>query len=201
MADNIQRGSADRARVAGSGFTVFTWAAQPILYARQISHQSQPPVAQPVAIHPMDAPYAVEIVTPQAAGPGTIVLELYELYGQDVWERLSGLGKANGRGPVDIVGIFKAVADTPNPIRVFKFIKPPSIRGRKMTPYTVEYHNVIVSGVEEGETIQVGTMEVLKQLQLQYTHTTKGGRNDVLTNTSLGNGARDATAAPPNSYR
>lgn len=197
--DNILRGHTDRARVAGSGFTVFSWGTDPILYARQISHMSPQPVGPgPVPIHPMDTPYPVEIITPQAASMGTITLELYEHFGSQVWERLEHLGKSNGRGPVDIVGIFKAVANAARPIRVFKYVRPPMIRGRKMEPYTEEYHNVIVAAIEDGETIEVGTMEVLKQLQLNYTHMTRGGRNDVLQNVNLGN---DSTVRPPTQYR
>ena len=113
-------------------------------------------------------------------------------------ERLAGLGKATGDGPVDIVGIYKAIANTAKPIRVFKYVKPPSIRGRQMRPYTEEYHNVIVASVEDGETIEVGTMEVLKQVQLQYTHMTRGGRNNVLNNLNVG---RDSSTSPPSRYR
>jgi hypothetical protein len=196
---NQLSGHTDRARVGGSGFTVFTWANSPILYARQISHQSPQPVGPgPVPIHPMDTPYPVEIITPQAAGVGNITLELYEHFGSQVWERLSGLGKSSGDGPVDIVGIYKAVANTDKPIRVFKYIKPPKIRGRQMKPYTEEYHNVIVAAIEDGETIEVGTMEVLKQLQLQYTHMTRGGRNNALSNLTIGN---DSSTTPPTNYR
>lgn len=197
--NNILSGHTDRARVAGSGFTVFAWGKDPILYARQISHMSPQAVGPGVVpIHPMDTPYPVELITPQAASMGTITLELYEHFGSQVWERLAGLGKENGRGPVDIVGIYKAIANTERPIRVFKYVRPPKIRGRQMAAYTEEYHNVVVAAIEDGETIEVGTMEVLKQLQLNYTHMTRGGRNDVLQNITLGN---DSTVRPPSQYR
>jgi hypothetical protein len=78
----------NRVRVAGSGFTVFTWQGQPIAFAQQISHTSPQGVANPSAIQPMDEPYPVQVVTPAASGMGTLVLRLYELYGQQVWERL-----------------------------------------------------------------------------------------------------------------
>jgi hypothetical protein len=139
----------------------------------------------------MDAPYPVEIVTPQAASMGVITLEFYEHYGSQIWERLKGLGNDTAEGPVDIVGIFKAVANTPDPIRVYKIIRPPDIRGKKMAPYTEEYHNVVITAVEDGETIEVGTMEILKQIQLAYTHITRQGRNSVLNNVALP-GTRDS---------
>lgn len=193
MADDLL-GARNRARIAGSGFTVFTWDNKPILFARQIKHDSPQPVAGTVQIHPMDEPYPVELITPQAAQMGQLTLELYELYGGQVWERLASyLGgdpkgtssvtsdsvTGSGKGPVDIVGIFNAVANTPNPIKIVKYIKPPKIRGRQMKPYTEEYHNCVISAVADGETIEVGTMEILKQITVNYTFMTRGNRNPV----------------------
>lgn len=203
--DNQLNGSTDRARVGGSGFTVFTWDNEPILYARQISHRSPTPVgAGTVPIHPMDTPYPVELITPLAATMGELVLELYELYGSNVWERLSTFATKNNQGPVDIVGIFNAVANTSKPIRILKYIKPPKIRNKQLSPYTQEYNNCVVSQVMDGETIEVGTMEVLKQMVVNYTHITQNGRNDMLpTKASLNGfaGANDNTSTPPSGYR
>jgi hypothetical protein len=69
-----------------------------------------------------------------------------------------------------------------------------------MDPYTEEYHNCVVSMVTDGETIEVGTMEVLKQMVVNYTHLTRGGRNDLLKKTNLGN-VRDASDNAPVSNR
>jgi hypothetical protein len=192
MADDLT-GARNRVRVGGSGFTVFTWDDKPILFAKQIDHVSPTPVAPTREIHPMDEPYPVELVTPQAAGMGTLTLQLYELYGGQVWERLAsylggdsaaaGLTKdtvtGKGHGPVDIVGIFNAVANTPSPIRIVKYIKPPAIRGKTMRPYTEEYHNCVISTVEDGEQINVGILEVVKNVVVNYTYMTRGGRNPM----------------------
>jgi len=185
---NELSGRRNRARVGGSGFTVFAWMNKPILFARQISHQSPAPVGPgTVPIHPMDTPYPVELVTPMAATMGTITLELYELYGSTVWERLTELEDLpKAGGPVDIVGIFKAVSNTKKPITIFKYIRSPSIRGASFKTYTEEYHNCVVSQVMDGETIEVGTMEVLKQMVVNYTHITREGYNSVLTKGALG---------------
>jgi hypothetical protein len=186
-------GAQNRARVAGSGFTVFTWENKPILFAQQIEHISPTPVAPTVPIHPMDEPYPVELITPQAANMGQITLELYELYGAQVWERLASyLGgdskiTGTGKGPVDIVGIFRAVANTPNPIRIVKYVRPPAIRGKKMAPYTEEYHNCVISNVIDGERISVGTMEIIKQISVNYTYMTRGGVNPVVDGTRSAN--------------
>lgn len=165
--------STNRARVGGSGFTVFTWQAKVIAFARQISHTSPQPVGPGATpIHPMDSRYATEIITPAAAGPGSLVLELYELYGQEVWDQLEIL-----TGASDIVDIFERVANSKDPITMVKFVRPPNLRGKSMTPYTEEYHNCVISQVMNGETIEVGTMEVLKQITVMYTHMTRGGKS------------------------
>lgn len=178
----------NRARVGGSGFTVFAWQNKPILFSRQISHVSPAPVGPgTVPIHPMDTPYPVELMTPMAATMGTITLELYELYGSTIWERLEGLNESPEKGgPVDIVGIFKAVSNSPKPITIFKYIRSPSVRGKPSQTYTEEYHNVVVSQLANGETIEVGTMEIIKQMVVNYTHVTIGGNNSVLEKTNLG---------------
>src|SRR3954464_292066 len=112
-------GVRNRVRVGGSGFTVFTWQSQPIGFARQIGHTSPAPVGPgPVAIHPIDEPYPIQVITPAAAGMGTLTLELYELYGGKVWDRLGAKVNTNSntrvvgddqttlRGAVDLVDVF-----------------------------------------------------------------------------------------------
>lgn len=168
MADPIQ----NRVRVGGSGYTVFAWSGRLLAFANQVAHTSPAPVGPGATpIHPMDEPYAVEMITPAAAGPGSLTLEFFELYGSQVWERLNGL-----EGAVDIVDIFRKQAAMENPIRVVKYIRPPVLRGKRMAAYTEEYNNAIVTNVVDGETINVGTMEVLKQITIGYTHLTRDGR-------------------------
>lgn len=181
-------GATSRARHGGSGFTVFTWNAKPIAFARQLSHSSPQPVAAPAAIHPLDSAYPVEIMTPLAAGMGQLQVELYELYGQQVWDRLAHL-----TGATDIVEVFHRVANTPQPITMVKYIKPPLIRGKVMKPYTFEYHNCVITDIGDGESIEVGTMEVLKTISVAYTHMTRAGRNIFTggSQVSLPNDVRD----------
>lgn len=193
-------GPRGRARVGGSAFTVFAWDNQPILFARQISHQSPAAVGPGTTpIHPMDTPYPVELITAQATTMGTVTLELYELYGSNVWERLRTLGRSDGQGPVDLAGIFQAVAARNKPVRIFKYIRPPRLGGGNMKPYTEEYNNCVVSQLVDGETIEVGTMEILKTMVINYTHITRGGRNELLRKSNLGN-QRDSHATPPTTY-
>jgi hypothetical protein len=177
----------NRVRVGGSGFTVFTWDGKPIAFAQQISHTSPQGVGTgPVAIHPMDEPYPVQVVTPAAAGMGTLVLRLFELYGQQVWERLGAEFGVQGTnveryfnqatdsaplaGAIDLVDIFIRIAEQDTPIGIVKYIKPPKLRGQQMAPYTEEYHNCVITNVADGE------MEVTKDITVAYTHMTRGGR-------------------------
>lgn len=161
--------TSQRARLGGSGFTVFTWDGQLIAFARQISHTSPTPVGPgPTPIHPMDEPYPVEIITPAASNIGTLTLELYELYGKKVWERLVNLS-----GTIDLVDIFIQVAKRDKPISLVKFVRPPTLGGKRIPAYTEEYNNCVITNVLDGETIEVGTMEVLKQITVAYTFMTR----------------------------
>jgi len=91
-----------RVRVGGV-FTVFTFGGFPITFCQQVSYTSPQPVGGGMsAIQPMDEPYPIEIITPVAAGPGQIVLNMFELFGSGgtaskVWDRLGlSLGAKNG---------------------------------------------------------------------------------------------------------
>lgn len=161
----------DRVRVGGSDFTIFHWLGRPIAFAQEVAHTSPEPVAAPVAIQPMDARRPVQVITPAAAGMGTLTLTLIDLYGAQVWERLSGLA-----GSVDIVDIFMKVASLSDPIHMTKVIQPPTLAGINFNNgqafYTETYHNCVITGVVDGEQINIGTMEILKQITVAYTKKT-----------------------------
>lgn len=188
----------NRVRVGGSGFTIFTFAGQPIAFAEQIAHTSPQPVAAPVAIHPMDEPYPVQVITPAAASMGSLTLRLYELYDEKVWDRLGAYidGKSNPspfdgvssnnlaleqggilKGAVDIVDIFIRIAEqNPGDVNVVKYIRPPLISGTSSAPYSEQYHGCVITDVQDGEQIGVGTMEVTKIVTVAYTHITRGSK-------------------------
>lgn len=200
-------------RRAGSGFTIFTFAGQPIAFCQQVQHTSPRPVGQGAsAIQPMDEPYPVEIITPAAAGMGQIVLNLFELFGTNgkaskVWDRLgatlggsssstnpfgspntSGLGNtsninaigANGpfQGLVDIVDIFIQQAQlTPQQMQIVQFIRPPALVGASTaTPYFLQYVGCVITDVQDGEQIDVGTLEVVKQITVAYRYVLRDGQ-------------------------
>lgn len=190
---NVNR---NRVRVGGSGFTVFAFMGQPIAFCQQVAHTSPAPVgAGAVAIQPMDEPYPVQVITPAAAGMGSMVLNLYELYNAAVWDRLGAdvgfsgghpilpsdqntqsLGQNILSGAVDIADIFVRVAEQqPGDLKVVKYIRPPKIAGQAGQPYHEIFHNVVITNVIDGEQIEVGTMEVIKQVTIGYTHKTRPG--------------------------
>jgi hypothetical protein len=171
--------NAKRYRVGGSGFTVFMWDNQPIGSARQIVHQSPQPVGPgPVPIHPMDAARPLEIITPRAVGMGTLVLEFYEIYGEKVWGRLKTFAQSTSGSPIrDLADIFRIVSDTPRPIDLVKVVRPP--KGSSVSPYIEQYHNCVITNVADGETIEVGTMEILKQITVAYTQVTSSSSSSI----------------------
>lgn len=102
----------NRVRVAGAGFTLFTFGGQPITFCEQVAYTSPRPVAPPSYIQPMDEPYAVEILASPAAQPGQLVLNLFELFGSGghaskAWDRLgASVGNAsNPFGPLSQSGL------------------------------------------------------------------------------------------------
>lgn len=168
MADTTQR-----ARVGGSGFTAFVFGGVPIGLARQISHTSPTPVGPgPVPIHPLDAQHPIDIVTPAASNIGTLVLELYEMYGKKVWDDLL----TDLDGAVDIVDVYVRIAKRKEELTLVKVIKPPVLGGQTGKQYSEVYHNCVITNVEDGEVIEVGTMEVLKRITVAYTHLTNDPR-------------------------
>lgn len=191
MGDTVR----NRIRVAGSGFTVFSFMGQPIGFCQQVSHTAPTPVGPgAVAIHPMDEPYPIQVITPAAAGMGSLTLNLYELYNSKVWDRLGAdvgfsqsqtvpsdqntqsLGQNILSGAVDIADVFVRVAEQkPEDLKVVKYMRPPKIAGQVGRPYHEIYHNVVITNVIDSEQIEVGTMEVIKQITVGYTHVTRPG--------------------------
>lgn len=192
MADPLR----NRVRVGGSGFTIFTFGGQPIAFAQQISHVSPQPVGPgPVPIHPMDEPYPVQVITPAASGMGSLTLRLFELYNEKVWDRLgSKIGSSSNpfsgqssnnlsfgesvlTGAVDLVDVFIRIAEQPpGTVNVVKYIRPPLVGGTQGEPYFEAYHGCVITDIQDGEQIEVGTMEVTKIVTVGYTHMTRGDK-------------------------
>ncbi len=163
----------NRARVGGSGFTAFFWQSKPIAFCRQLAHTVAPPVGPgPTPIQPLDEPYPIDIVTPAAQTIGTMQLEIYELYNRKVWDNLSIIA-----GAVDIVNVFIKVAESTTPIQIVKMVQPPILAGKvggtgKGAYYDI-FHGCVITSIEDSETIEIGTMEITKRINVAYTRTTR----------------------------
>lgn len=163
-----------RVRVPGSGFTVFHWNGtgtdQIIAFAQQVTVNSVPPVADAVPIQPLNAQHPVEIVTAGAHTNGVLTLQLTELYGQSVWQRLSGLADSQ-----DIVDIMRTVAGLNQGIQISRIINPPpGIAGKTQVE---TYYNCVITAVEDNETIDITTMRVDKNVTVWYTNSIKNWIN------------------------
>lgn len=168
-----------RTRIGGSGFTVFHWLdpgqsgaggnTNLIGYAENVTVNPIQPVAAPEVIQPLNAQRPLEIITPGAATNGTITLTLVELYNKSIWQRFATLANSQ-----DIVDIFRTMASRSQGVHVTKVIKPST--GDKN--YWETFYNVVVASVEDnGETIDVRTMSIQKQMTLWYTHSLKSWIN------------------------
>jgi hypothetical protein len=167
-------------RVGGSGFTTFLWSGSVIGFAQTVSHQSPQPVAAPSAIQPMDQQYPMQIMVPAAIGAGTLQVQLFELYNQAVWDNImsitdltTGVGTAGKQSVYnDLSEVFLRLSALNKPITATKIIYPPNagVRGGQTTKfYAEQYLGCMITDIRNDETIQIGTMEVIKNMTIMYT--------------------------------
>lgn len=178
MPANPQR-SAEQFRVAGSGLTVFAWQNQPIGFAQSISEVAPQPVAAPEAIQPMDAPHPVEILVPQAIGPGTLQVQIFERYTTKVWDQMMRIiDQSNVPGDNrfnvqdtyhDLRDVFNRMANLGQGITAQKRVYAPDRIGQKQWHADI-YYNCKITDVRDDEDINIGTMSVVKSLSMMFTH-------------------------------
>lgn len=174
-------------RVGGSGFTAFHWQGQVIGFAQMVAHQSPQPVAAPVAIQPMDQRYPLQIITPAAVGPGTLQVQLYEMYNHKVWDEIMRVvDNTNPQADQtnrltqynDLVEVFIRLANIGKGISCTKIIYPPNkVQRLKSQFYADSYHNCTITDIRDDEQIDIGTMEIIKNMTIQYTHVTRNSHN------------------------
>lgn len=146
----------------GGGYTAFTFRSKPLAYVDVIADQAPQPVANPEPVQPLDARHPIEIAFPVAHGPGTLTLTIREQWGEDVWEQLPGY-----QGTTDIIDIFQRNINQGS-IQCQKIIRMPNGRVR-----SVIYHGVVVTNVDDSETVDIRTMTLPKRITLMYTHKTR----------------------------
>lgn len=175
-------------RVGGSGFTAFHWMGHVIGFAQMVGHQAPQPVAQPSAVQPLDARYPLQILVPAAVGAGTLQLQLFELYTSKVWDQIMRVtdtidSSTGGALPQynDLSEIFLRLSALSTPVSCTKIVYPPNVGVRGgasgITAYADTYHNCMITDVRDDEQINIGTMEVVKNMTIQYTYMTRSTQN------------------------
>lgn len=150
-----------KTRIGGSGFTTMLFQNQRLAYLQVMQDTPPTPVATAQAVQPIDESVPLEIVTAMAVGVGTLRCTFYELWNEPVWSTLPGLS-----GTYNLLDVLKRQV-TLGTITMQKVIKSPSgiMRARV-------YHNVVITDIDEGENVNIGTMTLPKTLTFQYCYST-----------------------------
>jgi hypothetical protein len=150
-----------KVRIGGSGFTTMLFQNQRLAYLQNMQDTPPTPVAQAQAVQPIDESVPLEIVTAMAVGVGTIRCQFYELWSMPVWSALPGL-----EGTANLLEVLKRQV-TMGTVTMQKVIKSPSgiMRARV-------YHNVVIVDIDEGESVNIGSMTLPKTLTFQYCYST-----------------------------
>jgi hypothetical protein len=158
-------------RVAGSGFTWFQFMGNVVAFAQAISIASPAPVADAVAVQPLNWRRPAEIVVPRAIGPGTLTVTGIELWNQSVWHRLKGLSSA-----IDLADVFQLMWNQgTRDMTASVVVDPPPGRGNSGKKYFRTYHGIKVTNIDDGENIDITTMLLNKTVTFMYTYVTSQG--------------------------
>src|SRR5574340_1583634 len=174
-----------RFRVGGSGFTAFQWMGHVIGFAQSVEHTAPQPVAPPSPVQPLDQQYPMQILVPAAIGAGTLRVQMFEMYNRKIWDRIMKITdvvntSTAGARPVynDLSEIFLRLSALPGKgIYCTKIVYPPGpgVRGgpNAQSHYADIYHNCMVTDIRDDEVIEIGTMEVIKNMTIMYTNVTR----------------------------
>lgn len=159
-----------RVRVVGSGFTTLQWRGNPIAFLDSFTDSGARPIggngggAGWEAITPLAANHPVEIATSRVLGPGTITATIRELWDRPVWQQLQGLG-----GATNMVQVWRAISEM-EAITCQMVIKPPTGAGQTRRKI---FHNCVVTGIDDGESVTIGALSVARTIEIVYTHATR----------------------------
>jgi hypothetical protein len=171
-----------KSRIVGSGNTVLqAQDGKNIAFLKSVQDTPPTPLGggaggSAVVIQPLDAQYPVEIVTSNAVGAGTLTLTLIEVWEEEAWQRIIGykdakslVGETAVRGANDSRIIpRKGVFDlNTGDLKLTKIITTPSgvTRGKV-------YTGCVITNVEEGETVEIGSMTKDVTVTVMYTKVT-----------------------------
>lgn len=150
-----------KTRIGGAGFTTMTFRGQRLAYLQTLQDTPPQPVAGAQVVQSIDDPTPMEIVTSLAVGAGTLRLTFYELWNEPVWSRLPGLEGTN-----TLLEVLQKQVQL-GEVRCTKLIKAPSGLFRIRN-----YHGCVLTDIDEGEQINIGTMTLPKTITMQYIKTT-----------------------------
>lgn len=137
------------------------WNGSRLAYLQTLQDTPPTPVAAAQAVQPIDESVPLEIVTAMAVGVGTLRCSFYELWNAPVWATLPGLEGTN-----NLLDVLKRQIGL-GTITMQKVIKSPSGIMRAKV-----FHNVVVTDIDEGENVNIGTMVLPKTLTFQYCYST-----------------------------
>jgi hypothetical protein len=155
-------------RVVGSNYTVFRWMGKPIAYLEGVQDGGTAPVAQVEEIHSLGDDHPSEFAVPRAMGSGRLTFTIRELWDKPVWQHLAGLASAQ-----NILDVWRLLSENPTANVCQTIIRPPT--GNFVRVKT--YHNVVISAIDDSESIQMATMSIARSVAAVYTHATR----DILT--------------------
>ena len=150
-----------KTRVGGSGFTTMTFRGTRLAYLQNLQDTTPQPVAGAQVVQAIDDSTPQEIVTSQAVGAGTLRMTFYELWNEPVWSRLPGLEGTN-----NLLEVLQRQIQL-GEISCRKLIKSPSGITRARV-----FHGCVLTDIDEGEQVNIGTMTLPKTITMQYIRTT-----------------------------
>ena len=150
-----------KTRIGGSGFTTMTWRGTRLAYLQTLQDTPPQPVAGAQVVQAIDDESPQEIVTSKAVGAGSLRLTFYELWNEPVWSRLPGLEGTN-----NLLEVLKRQVQL-GEVSCRKLIKSPSGITRARV-----FHGCVLTDIDEGEQVNIGTMTLPKTMTMQYLKTT-----------------------------
>ena len=150
-----------KTRIGGSGFTTMTFRGTRLAYLQTLQDTPPQPVAGAQVVQAIDEAVPQEIVTSLAVGAGTLRMTFYELWNEPVWAKLPGLEQTN-----TLLEVLQRQVSL-GEVRCTKLIKSPSGIFRVRN-----YHGCVLTDIDEGEQVNIGTMTLPKTITMQYTKTT-----------------------------
>jgi len=150
-----------KTRIGGAGFTTMTFRGTRLAYMQTLQDTPPQPVAGAQVVQAIDDETPQEIVTSLAVGAGTLRMTFYELWNEPVWSRLPGLEGTN-----NLLEVLKRQI-LMGEVSCRKLIKSPTGYTRARV-----YHGCVLTDIDEGEQLNIGTMTLPKTITMQYIKTT-----------------------------